>query len=64
MKKSRPLSIVGVLSAALLLYIVYFVGCTQSKTTEQAMSPERKKAIEDSLRKIKEFEIQKLIPIF
>ncbi len=59
MKKSRPLSIVGVLSAALLLYIVYFVGCTQSKTTEQAMSPERKKAIEDSLRKIKEFEIQK-----
>ena len=40
-------------------YTTYFNGCTQSKGTTDTMTPERQKAIEDSLIKAREFEITK-----
>lgn len=51
-----PIVVLTVLST---LYFAYLTGCTQSSGTEQAMSPERQKAIEDSLLKAKEFDIAK-----
>ena len=55
----KTFSVWGILLGPFLLYLIYTIGCTQSAGTKQAMSPERKKAIEDSLQKVKEFEITK-----
>ena len=40
-------------------YSFFFTGCTQTTGTKETMTPERQKAIEDSLLKIREFEIAK-----
>lgn len=61
-KNDQPksaLSVWGILFASFLFYLIYAIGCTQSKGTDTAMTPERQKAIEDSLRKEKEFDVAK-----
>jgi len=53
--KSFPILLVIVFS--LIGYSTYFNGCTSSKGTTDTMTPERQKAIEDSILKARKFEI-------
>ena len=58
-KKSFILLLAGFI--LILGYSFYFTSCTQTTVTKETMTPEHQKAIEDSLLKIREFEITKYL---
>ena len=58
-QKCSSWSLVAGIVLSVLFYVGVFWGCAPQQTAQKGMSAARKKAIEDSLRKVQQFEILK-----
>ncbi len=58
-QKRSSWSLVAGIVLSVLFYVGVFWGCAPQQTAQKGMSAARKKAIEDSLRKVQQFEILK-----
>ena len=58
-KRKTPWTVIVGLLTAIIFYLSISWGCAPQQTVKKGMSLERKKAIEDSLRKAQQFEIIK-----